>query len=116
MVQFILNNGCRLVGMHYVCKNVGVELSLDTGQKVVTVFMYAQGADGFQPYQGELPHGLTWRDRRRDVEAKLDRPSATGGGGTLNVWASYQSLRMQVAYNTFNPQDMNAPLFSVQIR
>ncbi|HLO18095.1 MAG TPA: DUF5018 domain-containing protein, partial [Anaerolineales bacterium] len=70
--DFILQNGCQLSGFHYLCKAVGIELSLDSGQKVRTVFMYAQDVDGFQQFTGDLPYGLIWTDTRSTAEGKLN--------------------------------------------
>jgi hypothetical protein len=58
--------------------------------RLTTIFLYAQGADGFDAWPGDLPSGLTLRDTRADVEARLGKPAKTGGEGVIDFWADYR--------------------------
>jgi len=100
LADYLLNNRCSLQGMHYVCKAIGVELSLTTAQRVRTVFFYAEGADGFKQYQDELPYDLVWSDTRLDVERKLGPPTSVNEGLGNQIWVSYDSLNLSITYQS----------------
>jgi hypothetical protein len=116
VVDFILGNNCVLVGMHYMCRSVGVELSLTTSQKVVTVFLFAEGAEGYKKFKGKLPFGLSWAHTRAQIEANLGAPTASGGGGSMNYWVSYQPRKLGITYKTLSTTDMDATMHNLQVR
>lgn len=75
----------------------GLSLLLD-GDRIKTIFVYAEGADGFTAYPGELPSGLTWTQTRADVEARLGPPRESGGDGVIPFWAEYGDGSLSVTY------------------
>jgi hypothetical protein len=113
--DFILQNNCQLSGFHYICKSIGVELSLDSGQRVVTVFMYAQGVDGFDEYTGDLPYGLTWNSTRSDVQGQLGSPNAQGTE-TYTSWDAYQDRGVYVDYDSPSAEDLSARMIRIQVQ
>jgi hypothetical protein len=108
--------GCQL-DFNYVCKFRGVELSTDANGKIVTVWLYAQGADGFQQFEGKLPYGLTWQDTRAEVERKLGLPSESHEGiDEIKSWALYQNGELLITYNTVSAQDPSALMYSILVK
>jgi hypothetical protein len=102
--------------MNYLCRRSGIEFSIGPGGRVRTVFLYPQGADGFQAYTGRMPFGLRWSDTRADIEARLGAPDQIGGTGSINVWTSYKSRGLMITYDTFAPDDMSTHIHHLSIR
>jgi hypothetical protein len=102
--------------MNYLCRRSGIEFTIGETGRVRTVFLYAQGADGFQAYTGQMPFGLRWSDTRADIEARLGTPDYIGGTDSTNVWTSYKSRGILIFYDTFAPDDMSAHMHHISIR
>lgn len=84
----------------------GEGLSICFEKEVVTaVFLYADKADGFKAYRGEMPLGLHFTDTRADVEKKLGAPGKTGGGGVIPFWADYPAKGVGVTYISKDTKD-----------
>lgn len=87
-------------GCEYHSKAAGVILHVDGPplhdalQTVDAVTLFAGTVDGYRQYAGELPYGLSFADRRADVEQKLGTPDLTYGG----TWVKYGTLGLSVMY------------------
>jgi hypothetical protein len=116
VVDFITSNNCSSVEQFQLCKDVGIALWINLEQVVETVYLYLNNADGFAPYNGELPFGLKFYDTLGAVEYKLGKievednslhPALNGGlpdeGSSpdhMHYWAVYKRLSMTIVYNS----------------
>lgn len=117
LTDFIAQN-CDLVDRVYLCKSKGVELHMGgiNGTTVLHILLFAQGADGYSQYQGELPYGLSWSDTRAEVEQKLGLPSKSFGEGRLPYSVLYEDLGLQVNYDTPSMEDMSARIHHLVVK
>lgn len=88
----------------YDWKSLGLSFRFDDN-KLAAAFAYAQGADGYTAFTGELPNGLEITDTRRDVEAKLGPPPKSGGGGIIPFWVYYPIIGISVGYTSIDQHD-----------
>jgi hypothetical protein len=63
----------------------GIELILNDGI-IKTIFLFAQGRDDHQAYQGNLPAALTFSSRLSEVVQTLGKPSQRSKDG---AWVRY---------------------------
>jgi hypothetical protein len=78
-------------------EELGLSVSLDArGTTLNAILLYAQGVDGYGQYRGELPSGLAFGQRRKDVEKNLGSPVRSAGGE--DYWAEYPHLGISVTY------------------
>jgi len=63
-------------------KSHGLSVLLEQGA-ISSIIFYADHADEFSEFAGELPGGLEWSDTRADVERKLGAPQVSGGNGVI---------------------------------
>jgi hypothetical protein len=80
-----------------------------------SIFLHNRGREGARAYAGELPHGLTFADRRRDVERKLGRPRESGGSETMPYYAAYPARGLTLEYETRSLRDRDAPLAGITL-
>jgi hypothetical protein len=85
-------------------KTRGVEMACESG-RVKAVWLYNQGADGYDRYPGELPAGLSFGDDPDEIERKLGKaedrkelPEIRKVGGKLQdeLWLQYDSKGLWV--------------------
>ena len=69
---------------------------------------YAEGADEFRQYHGELPYGLNFTLARREVERAIGLGTVGGGSEYVNVYSSYAAKKVSVTYDTKSKTDMAA--------
>lgn len=100
--------------VYHSYKHHGLSVVIENNT-IAGIFLYAQGADGFDAYPGELPLGLSWADVRRDVERKLGAPTATGGDGAIPFWARHQH-GVSVSYRDKSTTDFDNPLHHLTLR
>lgn len=100
--------------VYHSYKHYGLSLHIKN-EIISAVFLYAQGADDFDAYAGELPVGLSWADARRDVERKLGAATATGGDGVIPFWARHQH-GVSVSYRDKSTTDLDNPLHHLTLR
>jgi uncharacterized protein (TIGR02996 family) len=79
------------------------------------VVLYAEGADGFNQFRGDLPWGLSFSDVREDVERKLGRPDISSGEGVIPFWAGYDRLGVMVSYRSENVRFMGNPIHHIVV-
>jgi hypothetical protein len=99
----------------YSWKSKGLSLSFVSG-KLEVVFMYAEGADGFKQYQGELPAKLSFTDTRSEVEKKLGKPEVSGGDGVIPFWVVYPSEGVLVGYVSKDTKDQKNRIHHLGLR
>jgi uncharacterized protein (TIGR02996 family) len=91
-------------------------LSLGFGlQSFDLVLLYAEGADEFRQFRGDLPCGLSFPDVRQDVESKLGKAEYYGGDGLIPLFADYSRLGMMVWYWSENVSLMNNKIHHIVI-
>lgn len=65
------------------------------GSRVKTIYLYAEGVEGFTEFQGELPRGLTFDSDHEQALQHLGHPSAQGAYGPPGQpeapWLRYDS-------------------------
>jgi hypothetical protein len=123
VASFIVSNNCSSAAQFELCKDVGVALLVASDQIVKTVYLYLNNAEGFGPYQGELPFGLKFYDTMGAVEYKLKRQGVGNAGlpdsgdtpDHLHYWANYQQASLTVVYNSPSPEDEDATIYGVVV-
>jgi hypothetical protein len=76
--------------------------------KLVSIKLHADGEDGFDEYTGRLLGGISFRDRRRDVEQKLGR--APELEGAEECWVTYPTLGLIISYHGKSRRDLDATI------
>lgn len=129
VADFIANN-CSSANQFQLCQDAGMALWVDPSQKVNTVYLYALGANGFAPYQGELPFGLVASDTMANVEQKLGNPKEVhapqvgwepglpdegGAPDYLHYQAIYRRFGVTIIYNSPSANDKNATIHAVLV-
>lgn len=102
-------------GDYYNYKPVGISLLFNPQNQLSSIFFYAEGADGFKEYKGDLPFGLTFKMTRKEIEDSLGMPDSAGGDGVINFWESYDSKGLGISYNTKKTGDMKAKMHDLSI-
>jgi hypothetical protein len=105
--SFISGNDCSSADRLLLCQTAGLALWTDSNQKVETVYLYLNNADGFAPYTGELPFGLKFYDTMEAVEYKLKQqgigdagqPDAGATPDRMHYQASYHQAGLMIIYN-----------------
>lgn len=82
---------------------------------LAAIFLYAEGADGFKQYGGELPERLRFSDTRRDIEKKLGNPQESGGEGVIPFWAGYPSKGVEFHYTSKDIQSLGNTIHHITI-
>jgi hypothetical protein len=100
---------------YYNFKSDGVSLVFNDAHILTAMFLYAEGADGFRQYQGNLPYGLSFQSSRKEIESILGAPDRSGGEGVINYWTHYNSKGIGIEYNTKQTDDMNARMYYISI-
>jgi hypothetical protein len=85
-------------------KDRGVSLRFEK-DAVKAVFLFADKADGFKEYRGELPEGLKFSDTRGDVEKKLGAAKESGGNGVISFWVTYPEKGLALTYASTDTKD-----------
>lgn len=130
IADFIASNNCSSAEQFQLCRSAGMVLWMNTDQKVQSVFLYSGKDDGFAPYQGSLPYGLTFTDTMEMVEQKLGHPVEIDA--PLAAWvlglpdegvtpdhfhyvAVYKRLGMTIIYNSPSASDKGATIHSILV-
>jgi hypothetical protein len=80
-------------------QEAGISLSLSKTLEVDTVFLYAEGVEGFHQYQQPLPNQLSFLSPRAVVRQQLGEPNSSGEAGGTGImavpfaWDRYESNR-----------------------
>jgi len=130
VADFIASNKCSSVSQFQLCQGVGMALWIDPAQKINTVYLYAQGENGFAAYKGVMPFGLAFKDTMADVEQKFGQPKvvqapqagwtpglpdAGGSPDRIHYWAVYERFGVTIVYNTPFANDKNASIHSILV-
>jgi hypothetical protein len=123
VTDFLASNNCSSAAQFQLCEDVGVALLIGSEQKVETVYLYLNNADGFVPYKGELPFGLKFYDTMGAVEHKLKRQGVGSAGlpdsvetpDHLHCWATYQQAGMTIIYNSPSAEDEDATIHAILV-
>ena len=130
LADFVASNNCSSAGQFQLCQDAGVALWLDQSQKVNTIYLYALSGNGFAPYTGELPFGLTSNDTMSIVEEKFGspfvpqvpqagwKPGLPDRGSSpdhIHYWAVYDRFGVTIIYNTPFANDKNASIHAVLV-
>ena len=123
VADFMISHACVTANQLKLCKNAGMALLIDSNQTVETVYLYLNNADGFAPYQGELPHGLKYYDIMGAVEYKLKKqgvgnqglPDEGGTPDHFHYWATYHQAGMTIIYNSPSPEDEDATIYAILV-
>lgn len=120
VADFIASNHCSVTSPYIFCKEVGMDLIMDSNQIVTSVFLYLNKASGFIPnegnytaYSGELPFGLKFYDTLEAVEHKLNQQGVGNDGqpdsGTIpdhmRYVATYNEAGITIIYNSDRDED-----------
>lgn len=113
VADFVTSHNCSSVHQFLLCNAVGMALRIDSNRVVETVYLYLNDAEGFEPYQGELPYGLKFYDTMAAVEYKLNRlgigdsglPDAAAVPDRMHYEATYHQAGMTIIYNFPFPEE-----------
>lgn len=123
VANFITGNHCLSVVQVELCREIGMALWIDSNQTVETVYFYLNNADGFEPYEGELPYGLKFYDTIGAVQYKLNRqgigraglPYGAGTPDHVHYLADYHQVGLTIIYNS-PVADEDATIHAVLMR
>jgi hypothetical protein len=73
-------------------RKAGIALALTKRRAVLTIFLYAQGVEDFEEYNGALPADLFFGSSRADVRAALGEPTFSGEAGGTGTFAIEHSF------------------------
>ena len=107
VIDFITANNCFSADQFLLCHTAGMALWTDSNQ-VETIYLYLNHADGFDPYEGQLPFGLKFYDNLAAVEYKLNRqgignaglPDITATPDHIHYRATYYQAGLTILYNS----------------
>ena len=120
VAEFLTSNECFSADQFLLCNATGIALWTDSNQVVETVYLYLNNADGFEPYQGELPFGLKFYDNLGAVEYKLNRQGVGNAGlpdmaavpDHIHYRATYHQAGLTILYNSPFP-DEDASIYAI---
>ena len=120
VAEFIAGNQCSSADQFLLCNAAGMALWTDSNQVVETVYLYLNNADGFAPYEGELPFGLKFYDNLGAVEYKLNRQGLGNAGlpdlaavpDHMHYRATYHQAGLTILYNSPFP-DEDATIYAI---
>jgi hypothetical protein len=99
----------------------GLSLMFGADSRLAAVHFYSQGRDGYSQYRGQLPQGLTFLLRQRDVIERLGLPESSGGGGrsilyrAMAPWLRYL-VDDYVLHAEFDPVTGKISLVTLSLR
>jgi hypothetical protein len=113
VANFITGNDCSSANQFLLCRAAGIALWTDSNQVVDSIYLYLNNAEGFAPYNGELPYGLKFYDTMASVEYKLARqgigknglPDAGATPDRMHYRATYQQAGLTIIYNYPGPDE-----------
>jgi len=100
---------------YYNFKSIGLSMKFDNSDKLTTIFVYSDSADGYRQFQGDLPYGLSFTNTRKEIESVLGTPDRSGGGEYFNCWSRYISKGIGFTYNSKNCNDLDAQIHHITI-
>jgi hypothetical protein len=75
-------------GFKYLsAREEGISLSLSKTLEVKSVFLFAEGVDGFRQYKHSLPNELSFLSSRAVICQQLGAPSRSGEAGGIGIMA-----------------------------
>jgi hypothetical protein len=92
-------------------KDHGLAFLFDKKGALTTIFLYADGADGYKQYRGQLPEGLRFSDTREDVENKLGEPEKLDP-----AWDVYLKRGVCVVYVQRRPDERGNKIHHITIQ
>ncbi len=102
--------------VYFMWKKLGIELFFER-KKLKAVRLYGdKNKEYYSSYNGDLPQGLLFSDKRSDVERKLGVPDQSGGRDVINAWVWYERLKLQITYKTVDMNDMNTSIDNISIK
>ena len=130
VADFITSNGCKASGSFQLCPAAGLAFWADQDHIVETAYLYISGAEGFAPYRGELPLGLSRTDTMTDVEQKLGQPIVVhapqagwepglpdegSAPDRFHYHASYSRFGIAILYDSPSSRDRNASIHAILV-
>ncbi len=88
----------------YIFATSGVAFQFSSEKRIEAILMYPDEYK-FSEYQGKLPSGLNFNDKRKDVEAKLGEPTINGETN-LFIWSVWEE-GVKVTYKKKDTLDMS---------
>lgn len=75
-------------------KAAGISVLCNREDRIVTVFLYSGGREGYAQFRHSLPRGLRFEDDRASATRKLGLPACAGGGekgvlGLVEIWDTW---------------------------
>jgi hypothetical protein len=122
VADFVAENTCSSANQFLLCDSIGMALRTDSNQRVETVYLYLNYAEGFEPYTGTLPFGLKFYDNMAAVEYKLDRQGLGNRGlpdeeavpDHMHYQATYHEAGMTILYSYPFP-DEDATIYAIVV-
>jgi hypothetical protein len=89
---------------NYISK--GISIRFDKPDMPTAIFIYAEGMNGFQQYQSELPFGFSMQHSREQIEEIIGLPDESEEGlknledFVMNCWVKYTMKGFSIEYDT----------------
>jgi hypothetical protein len=103
-------------GYYYIYKPAGIDFMFDDSETVSAIFLFAEGADDHNQFQGKLPYDLKFSDAREVVEKKLGLPDNTEGGGGLNIWSNWEKPGIRIGYKGYDQDDQSNQIHYITLK
>jgi hypothetical protein len=104
---------------YFESSEVGIALAAKAG-KVCSIFLFAQGKDGFQRYRGALPLGITFEWDQKQVRETLGAPTASGSAERITQtlvhggWDKYSCAECYLHF-TYAPGTQRIDLVTLEV-
>lgn len=98
---------------YYMFNSKGYDLMMSNGDTIMTVFVFAEGADNHKQYSGELPFGLQMKMTREEVEKLLGVPETTGGSGVIPYYSSWDATGVGITYESLDTLDLTTKIHHI---
>jgi hypothetical protein len=98
--------------------DAGISFALDKKLKVESIFLYADGVEGFKQYSEELPGGISFEMSRSEVRKALGEPSFStevGGIGLMAIDFALDRYESDTNYICFEYTEKDAHIRLVTI-
>lgn len=99
----------------YSYKENGISLDFNSNSELYGICLYSENADDFRKYSGELPNGLSFISKRKDIEVKLGIPDKTGGDGIIKYWSRWNNKGIIIYYKDKDTLNMENKIHHIYL-
>jgi hypothetical protein len=93
----------------------GIFMEFASDSRKLNLITLSGGDPAYLRYPDALPEGLSFTERRADVEVMLGKPFRSGGGGHTSYWAEYPDCGIRIDYRTPQLRDPDNSVANVTL-